>query len=121
MKLFFLYILHFYKDNLETKTFETVNSFVSSIKNIPEIFDEFENLKNNDKHSQDFIQFITKDFYDTLIQNINTNTLNEFTLNFTSLIVFFRFKPILTGCFLIKNIFAISRQSRRSQLISADQ
>lgn len=72
-----LYILHFYKDNLETKTFETVNSFVSSIKNIPEIFDEFEKLKDNDKQSQEFIKFVTKDFYDTFIQNVNTNDLNN--------------------------------------------
>lgn len=75
-----LYILHFYKENLENKTFETINSFVFSIKNIPEIFDEFEKLKDNDRQSQEFINFVTKDFYDSFIQVINTNTLNDFVL-----------------------------------------
>jgi|694.fasta_scaffold56291_2 DNA polymerase elongation subunit (family B) len=75
-----LYILHFYKNELilDSNSFNLVNDFINEIKNIPEIFDEFDKLKNNNnKDSQCFIDFITNDFYENLIQiDINTNLTN---------------------------------------------
>ena len=73
-----LYILHFYKDKLENNIIIKTSEFLTSIKNIPEIFDNFDNLKNNNytKDSQEFIQFITKEFYDTHMSNeIDLNQL----------------------------------------------
>ena len=73
-----LYLLHFYKLQLHDDTFITVNDFLATIKNIPEIFDEFDKLKNDnlDKDSEDFIKFITKDFYENLN---NVENLSEFS------------------------------------------
>lgn len=67
-----LYLLHFYKEQLSIDNNNIINDFLSTIKNIPEVFDDFDRLKNNnfDKSSEDFIKFITQDFYDNL-NNIN--------------------------------------------------
>ena len=62
-----LYLLHFYKDQL-TDNFTIITDFLDTIKNIPEVFDDFNKLKNEntDQQSNDFIKIITQDFYDSL-------------------------------------------------------
>ena len=74
-----LYLLHFYKVKLNEETFTTINDFLDTITNIPEVFDEFDKLKNEniDKDSENFIKFITKDFYDNLN---NVENLSDFSL-----------------------------------------
>ena len=79
-----LYLLHFYKDEINNETDTIINNFLSTIKNIPEVFDEFDKLKNEnlDKKSEEFIEFITKEFYENLnnVENFNellTNIQNN--------------------------------------------
>ena len=73
-----LYLRFFYKEQLMIDdNIIIINDFLSTIKNLPEIFDDFDKLKNNDKSSDDFIKFITHEFYD----NLNTiENISEFAL-----------------------------------------
>ena len=76
-----LYLLYFYKEELNNTVIHSVNEFLQSIKNIPEIFDEFDKLKCEifDKNSDEFITFITKEFYDSFYNNNNID-FNDFVL-----------------------------------------
>lgn len=69
-----LYLLHFYKEKLTIDIFNIINEFLSTIKNIPEVFDDFDKLKkiHTNNSSDDFIKFVTQDFYNKLnIENIS--------------------------------------------------
>jgi len=79
-----LYLLHFYSDTIDESSgkkifnntlIETINNFFKTIKNISEFFDEFEILKfkSNDKHSDSYIDFITKDFHDSINNILNSS------------------------------------------------